>query len=509
MGLIRALEAWDILRARPRYRLWGLVVSAGLAAAVYASARNIVSHEAAGAASMTTLMAAWWLGGVMPMAVTAAVPLVMMPALGLGAVAEVAALYADPLNVLMLGGFLLAFAMEEVDLHARVVRALLAPAWVRASPRRMAFALMVAAACVSAFINNTATMLMMLPTAMLLAKACGDAPRVRSAFVLVTAYACSIGGVGTLVGTAPNAVLAGLAPRVAGVQLGFVTWMAIGVPFVLLALPVAWWVVTHVALPLPSTVETPPERPRQHPWSRSERIVAIAMTSCLTLWLTRSRLDAGDLHWAGWGSWFPSKVDDGYVAIAVVLGLFMLPGERKSSVDRQVVAARHGDDAGEDAFLLSWRRASRAVPWSVLVLMGGGFAMAEAVTTSGLSAALADAIASLGALPPALQVFAISAGIAFLSAFTSNTATTQLALPLLGAGAVAAGVPPLLWMVPAAIAASCDFALAVGTPPNAIAAEAGGVRAADMAYAGVLLNVLCAGVTTLVVLVIGRVVLVH
>ncbi len=509
MGLIRALEAWDIVRARPRYRLWGLVVSAVLAGSVYASARNVVNHPAAGAAAMTTLMAVWWLGGVMPMAVTAAVPLVMMPALGLGSVAEVAGLYADPLNVLMLGGFLLAFAMEEVDLHARVVRALLAPVWVRSSPRRMAFALMVAAACVSAFINNTATMLMMLPTAMLLAKACGDAPRVRSAFVLVTAYACSIGGVATLVGTAPNAVLAGLAPRVGGVQLGFVRWMAIGVPFVVLALPVAWWVVTRVALPLPSPVGTPPERPQQHAWTRSEGIVAVAMASCLTLWLTRSPLDVGGVHWAGWGGWFASKVDDGYVAMAIVLVLFMLPGEPVRSMDRHVIAANHGDDAGEDAFLLSWRRASRAVPWSVLVLMGGGFAMAEAVTGSGLSAALADAIASLGSLPPPLQVFAISAGIAFLSAFTSNTATTQLALPLLGAGAVAAGVPPLLWMVPATIAASCDFALAVGTPPNAIAAEAGGVRAADMAYAGVLLNVLCAGVTTLVVLVIGRVVLVH
>jgi hypothetical protein len=142
--------------------------------------------------------------------------------------------------------------------------------------------------------------------------------------------------------------------------------LAIGVPFVLLALPTAWWVVTHVALPLPHRVANPLERPPHQPWSRSERIVAAAMASCLGLWLTRSPLNLGDVRWAGWGHLFPSRVDDGYVAIAIALVLFMFPGDKVRPLERYAVAGTHGDDASEDAFLLSWRRAARAVPWSVL-----------------------------------------------------------------------------------------------------------------------------------------------
>jgi sodium-dependent dicarboxylate transporter 2/3/5 len=354
---------------------------------------------------------------------------------------------------------------------------------------------------VSAFVNNTAAMLMMLPTAMALASALGADRRMRAAFTLVTAYACSIGGVATLVGTAPNAVLAGLAPRVAGREITFVGWLGVGVPFVLLAVPTAWWMVTRVTLPLPRDHRAPPTPPpHPGPWSFGERAVGVVVGACLLAWLTRSPVDLGAVTLPGWGPHVPGKVDDGFVAIAGALALFLLPGEALRRGSPPPPQDTHGDDADEAAFLLSWRRMARAVPWSVLVLMGGGFAMADAIQRSGLSHQLARSVAHLGDLPPVLQVLGVCVGISFLSAFTSNTATTQVALPLLGAGAVAAGIDPLAWMVPATISASCDFALAVGTPPNAIAAEAGDVTPGEMAAAGVALNVLCALLATAVTL---------
>ncbi len=498
--LLAALAAWDRARTRPRYRLVGTAVCLALGIVAHVAMAGAPAGARA-AAALTVAMSTAWLGGVLPMAVTALTPLVAMPLLGLGSVREAAAPYADPLNVLMLGGFLLAAAMEQVGLHRRVVAAMLAPAWIRATPGRVALGLMAATATVSAFVNNTAAMLMMLPTAMALATALGADRRMRAAFTLVTAYASSIGGVTTLVGTAPNAVLAGLAPRLAGREVTFVGWLGVGVPFVLLAIPTAWWMVTRVALPLPRDHRAPPTPP-QHPgpWSFGETAVGTVVGACLLAWLTRNPVDLGAVTLPGWGPHVPGKVDDGFVAIAGALVLFLLPGEALRRGSPPPPQDTHGDDADEALFLLSWRRMARAVPWSVLVLMGGGFAMADAIQRSGLSVQLAGGVARLGALPPVLQVLGVCVGIAFLSAFTSNTATTQVALPLLGAGAAAAGIDPLAWMVPATISASCDFALAVGTPPNAIAAEAGDVTPGEMATAGVALNVLCAVLATAVVL---------
>ena len=520
--MIALLEHAEAARARPGYRLAGVAVGGLLALAAYTLPWGPdTPHAVRAAAALTVLMATWWLGGVLPMAVTALVPLVALPLLGLADLRDAAAPYADPLNALMLGGFVLAHAMEDVGLHRRVVATLLAPAWVRATPARVALALMGAAALVSAFVNNTAAMLMMLPTAMGLAVAVGNAPRTRSAYALVTAYACSIGGVATLVGTAPNAVLAGLAPRLAGREITFLGWLGVGGTFVVLAIPAAWWVVARWALPLPERAEHPIAAPPRAPWTRDQVAVLSVVGGCLLAWLTRAPVDLGGFTVPGWGPLLTKKVDDSFVAIAGALVLFLLPRANVRNGD-EGEALRRGappppqettppaaptppasDDADEARFLLSWRRASRAIPWSVLVLMGGGFALADCIQDSGLSAQLAGSVATLGTLPPAAQVFAVCVSIAFLSAFTSNTATTQLALPILGAGATAAGIDPLVWMVPATISASCDFSMAVGTPPNAIATEAGEVRPADMFRAGVVLNVLCAAIATAVALTVG------
>ncbi len=497
-GVFGLLHAWDGLRARPGYRVAGVIVGLGLAAGVLAlPAPAGLTPEAQRAGAMTVTMAAWWLGGVLPMAVTALLPLVALPLLGVSSTREAAAPYADPLIFLMLGGMILAHAMEEVGLHRRLVAVLLAPEWVRRSPRRIALALMTAAACVSAFINNTSSMLMMLPIALLLAEGAGGGRRTRAAFTLSTAYACSIGGVATLVGTAPNAVFAGLAASIAGREIRFLDWMLVGVPFVALAIPLAWFVVNFVALPVPVASSRVPPAPVAPPWSEGERSVLVVFGLCFLAWLTRAPVDLGFARVPGWASLLSVKVDDGFVAILASMCLFLLPRRTART------GGGHDDDGDDGNFLLSWRRAARAIPWSALLLLGGGYAMAEAIQSSGLSAWMAGGTSALAALPGPLAAFGICVSVAFLSAFTSNTATTQIALPLLGAGALAAGVNPLVWMIPATISASCDFTLAVGTPPNAIAAEAGDIAPADMAFAGVILNVACAVLAAGVALVIA------
>lgn len=490
-SLSEAVARWDAARSLPLYRLGGVFV--GLSAAlIVLAAPTPEGLPAAGqrVAAVAALMGIWWLGGVLPIAVTALVPLVALPILGITSMKAAAAPFAHPLIFLMLGGFLLSHAMEEVGLHRRVTALLLQPAWVRARPQRVVLALMVAGAALSGLVSNTATTLMMLPIAMQLASLCADDRRTRSGFVLALAYACSIGGVTTLVGTPPNAVLAAMAQEAAGVEISFASWMMVGVPFAVLAVPLAWLVITRVALPLPDSAWSleAPDRPA---WMPGERVVLAVVGLAMVLWLTRKPIAVGAMSLFGWSTLLPegAAVDDAWVAVLAGLLLFLVPGGPPG-------------EGSEARFLLSFRRAEEAIPWSVLLLLGGGFSLAGAISSSGLTAWLAGSVAALGGLPTWGQVGAIALGMTFLTELTSNTATSQICLPLLAAGAAAAGVEPLLWMIPATISASCAFMMPVATAPNAIAAEAGGVAPGDMAFAGVLLNLLCALLTTALALVL-------
>jgi len=413
-------------------------------------------------------MAVWWLAGALPMAVTALVPLVAFPVLGITDVTDAAKPFAHPLNFLMLGGFIMGHAIEEVGLHRRVTASLLIPA-VRERPKFIVLALMVAAAGLSGMVSNTATMVMMLPIAATLAAKVAPGEGGRSAFALALAYACSIGGVSTLIGTPPNAVLAGLSPR----PIAFGQWMLLGVPFVLIALPVAWAVVLKLAMPRMSGVG---EAVEAGPWKRGEPAVVVVTLAALALWLTRRGL--GPIP--AWGT----DLHDAWIAIGAALVLFVLPGEHSGR-------------------LLKWERAERAIPWSVILLLGGGFSLASGIKASGLTAWLAGFMAQLGDLPLPVTVIGLCLGVSFVTELTSNTATTQISLPLLAAGAELAGVDPLLWMVPATISASCAFMMPVATAPNAIACEAGGVSAQMMARCGVLLNGLVALIAAAVVLLLG------
>lgn len=478
------VHRWDQQRSRPGYRLGGVALGLGAAALVLAlPGAEGLSVTGQRTAAVAVLMAIWWLGGVLPMAVTALVPLIAFPLLDIMSIKAAAAPFAHHLIFLMLGGFVIGHATEEVGLHQRLTALLLRPAAVRVSPRRVALAMMVSAAVISGLVSNTATMVMMLPLATALAATTAPGHRTRSTFVLCLAYACSIGGVTTLVGTPPNAVLAGLAAD-AGREISFASWMALGVPFAALSLPLAWWAVTRIALPLPDRFETPLAAPEVPAWRPGERAVLVVVAGALVLWLTRRPLVIGPVDLPGWSAWVPGDVSDAWVAILAAVVLFMLP---RSGPPRS-------DDPADGRFLLSWRRAEAGIPWSVLILLGGGFSLAAAISSSGLTAWLAGGTAALAGLPLWLSVPVLCLAMSFLTELTSNTATTQIALPLLAAGALAADLDPLLWMVPAAVSASCAFMMPVATAPNAIAAEAGGVAPGDMAYAGLVLNLACAGV---------------
>lgn len=471
-----ALVRWDRLTAMPVYRAVGVGLGLfGLGIWLITPTPSALTDAAWRTAGVGTLMALWWVGRVLPMAITGLVPLLAFPILGLVPFRAVAAQYAHPLNLLMLGGLLLGHAVERAGLHHRLVAWVLAPRWVRAGPQRVIYALMVVAAVLSALLSNTATTLMLLPLALGLGRLCAGDRRTASAFVLALAYASSIGGAATLVGTPPNAILAATAP-----ELSFAGWMLIGVPFVCGALPLAAFVITRIAVPMPTRFREPIAPPRIGAWSGAERWVVVVLGLALLGWLTRQDLRLTEaVILPGWASLLPpGYAEDAWVALLAAAVLFLAPVP----------------PGAEGRFLLEPRRVERSVPWSVLLLLGGGFALAHGIEHTGLTRSLAQVtggLASLhgqGGLGPLWVIGVIALIMTGLTELTSNTATTQIVLPILAAGAAAAGVDPMLWMVPATLSASCAFMMPVATAPNAIACEAGGVAPADLAWAGLWLN---------------------
>ncbi|MEQ1569060.1 MAG: SLC13 family permease [Myxococcota bacterium] len=476
MNPLAWIEAWDAAQERPAYRAVGLALGLCVIAAAVATAPPAgLSVEAWRTAGVALAMAGWWIGGVAPTAVTALVPLVAFPVLKVATIEESAAPYADPLIFLMIGGSVLGHAMERVGLHERVVAGMLAPEWLRRGPRRVLLAMMVGGAVISSFVSNTASALMMLPIALLLADRCKVG---RSTFALGVAHAVSIGGVTTLIGTFPNAVFAKMATEQAGRPVGFASWLVVGVPFTVLALPVAWVLLARRSLPAGTELVEAPPVPA---WRPGERFVAAVWAVAAVAWVTRKPIDLGLATIPGWSNalGLGSGVDDAWVAMGAALVLFVAP-------------------AAEGRPVVELRRFEQVMPWGVMFLLGGGFALATRIESTGLAAWMAGPAASLASLPGPVAVLVICAVVTLLSEVTSNTATTQLMLPLLLAGAKSAGVDPMAWMVPATIAASCGFMMPISTPPMAIAAEGGGVRPAEMAVAGFALDLVLVGIAAVV-----------
>ncbi len=424
-------------------------------------------------AAVGVLMATWWVTEAIPIPATALIPLVLFPTLGILPMGEAASPYANPIIFLFLGGFVIALAMERWHLHRRI--ALLVVRAMGVDPPMLVFSFMVATAFLSMWVSNTATAVMMLPIGLSVislvrpADAYGKGRPVDFNFaiglMLGIAYAASIGGLATLIGTPPNALLAGFMLESYGVEIGFAQWMVVGLPLTIATLPLGWAILTKVVYPI-RIKEIPGGRRaiereyrRLGPVSRAEKAVGVVFAATALLWIARPLL-MGVLP----------GLHDTAIAIGAAIALFLIPA---------------GSGRG---FLMDWRSAEK-LPWDVLILFGGGLSLAEAIRTSGLAEYIGGAVAGLG-LPPVLMVIAITAVIIFLTELTSNTATAAAFLPLVASIAVGLGENPLLLAVPAALGASCAFMMPVATPPNAIVFGSGYVTIPQMARAGWWLNLI-------------------
>ncbi len=451
-------------------------------------------------------MAAWWLGEVVEIAVVALIPLAAFPLLGIEKAQAAAQAYADQNIFLFMGGLLLATAMQRWGLHRRMAVHILY--LLGAKPRRLILGFMAASAFLSMWISNTATAVMMLPIAIsVVLYVTGKGPEemrahrgeernFSTALMLGVAYAAGIGGLATLVGTPPNIVLVGQLERLfpGAPEITFARWMALGLPLTALFLPAVWFYLCWIAFPMrtlgagKSRAFLKKEKDGLGAMGRGEKATLAAFLTAAFLWMTRRPLDLGGFRIPGWSDLLPwaDFIKDSTVAMTVSLALFFVP------VTEQ----------GERTHVLDWQSALK-IPWGILILLGGGFALASGFRTTGLSAWFARCLGGLHGLPPVAMVLAVCVLMMLLTELTSNTATAAVMLPVLAATAVEIHVHPFLLMIPATLSASCAFMLPVATPPNAIMFGSGYLDIPTMAKTGIVVNLLGALLITLLLFTVG------
>ncbi|MBC6428767.1 MAG: SLC13/DASS family transporter [Cellvibrionales bacterium] len=416
--------------------------------------------------AITLLTAIWWVTEALPIPATSLVPLVGLPLVGVLDQREAAGALGSHLILLLMGGLMLAKGLEKAGLHRRLSLHALRLTGGRGG-RRLVLAFMLAGAGLSMWISNTAACLVLLPIALAVIKQL-DEPRTGAALILGIAFACNLGGVGTLVGTPPNLVFAGVYEEFSGAEYGFARWLGLGLPTVVLGLPLIWlWLTRGLA------AGRRVELPSAGSWTIAERRALVVFGLIVLLWVLRLEPAGGWARWTG-----IELAGDSTVALFGVVLMFLLPD-------------------GKGGRLLDWQAASD-IPWGMLLLFAGGLCIAKGFAASGTSAWLGAGLSGTATLHPLLVILAICLAVTFLTEITSNTATTSLLMPILAAGAVAAGLPMELLMVPAAMSASCAFMLPVATAPNAIAYGSGQVSVGYMARQGLVLNLLMAGVIALV-----------
>jgi sodium-dependent dicarboxylate transporter 2/3/5 len=444
-------------------------------------------------AALAVWMAVWWLTEALPLAGTALLPVVVLPLAGVSTMVQVTAPYASPLIFLFLGGFILGLAIQRFGLHRRIALQILL--WVGSSPRRLIGGFMLASAALSMWISNTATAIMMLPigvsvlSTLKVNRSRGEAGnRCRSsgpetdsfstALVLGIAYACSIGGIGTLIGTPPNLVLAAFLRSQYDIDLGMVEWLAIGLPLVAVLLPLTWLYLTRVAFRIPDTPLPygrdiiKGELAKLGPIKGGERVVLLVFVATAAAWILRPQIVA----WSGLGN-----LSDATIAILAALLLFVIPvGEspRRSAMDWATV---------------------KQLPWDILILFGGGLSLAGAIATTGVDAFIGSGFAHFAGISPYLLILGVTGVVILLTEITSNTAVTTTLMPVLAATAIATGAPPGMLLTAATLAASCAFMLPVATPPNAVVFASGHLDIGQMARAGLALNVVAALIISLIV----------
>ena len=455
---------------------------------------------------MAILMASWWIGEALPIPCTALLPLVLFPIFGVLPASEVSKDYGNQNIFLFMGGIFMAMAMQRWSLHRRIALTIMTR--VPRKPAAIVAGFMVATAGISMWISDTATVMLMMPIGVavimqvegLSADEEPSPSEFGAALMLGIAYSGVIGGIGTLVGTPPNLVFAGtyetLVPN--GQTIGFARWMIVGTSVTVLMLPLTWFYLTRFAFKLNSGDEgemldleiLKSEKEKLGPMKTGEKISFAVFLSAAALWLTRGEFHNGKMASPGWGGLLenPEMVSDSTVSIAAALLLFVLRAKNPN-----------GEGVGP---VLDWDWAKR-IPWRVLLLFGGGFALAHAFQTSGLSEWVGTRITFLSSLPPVAMIAVVCFLMTFMTEVTSNTATTTVLMPVLATAAQSMGIDPLLLMMPAAMSASCAFMLPVATPGNAIVFGSGFLSLKQMARAGFVLNIIGCIIITIVMVVVA------
>lgn len=454
-------------------------------------------------AAVAILMATWWITEAIPLAATSLLPMILYPLLGILSGRETAPTYVNSVIFLFLGGFMIAMAMERWNLHKRIALWIIRVTGTGSC--RIVLGFMVAAAFLSMWISNTAAAIMMVPMGLAITHQMEeefDQKRTHGfavALMLAIAYGCSIGGMATLVGTPPNLALVRIfeitfpnAPPIT-----FAQWMMIGIPLTVSLLGLSWAVLTKVFFrdldQLKADRGLIENQYRElGPASFEEKAVLSVAAVTALLWIFRRELELGFVTLPGWSCLlpYPGLLDDGSVALAMSLLLFLLPTRSRGASTATLMSAAE----------------MKLLPWHIVLLFGGGFALAKGFQVTGLSTHVGSQLTGLAGIHPLVLTAAICIMLTFLTELTSNTATAQMILPILASMALTMRVHPLLFMVPATLSASCAFMMPVATPPNAIVFGSGRIKVAEMAKVGVVLNLVGVVVITSIVYLLARVV---
>ncbi len=510
----------------PRARAIGFWLGAGCFLLLLAFPIDPGNLPASRLAAVASLMAIWWVSNALPLFATAILPLVLFPLLGIMSGNDVAPVYFNSTIVLFLGGFMIALTMERWNLHKRIALGIIHA--VGGGPPRIILGFMVAAAFLSMWISNTATAVMMVPIGLAMVLQVEETAGARQsrtftiALMLGIAYGCSMGGLTTLVGTPPNLsfqrIFQIIFPEAPPIDFG--TWIVLGLPIGVTMLAVAWLLLTQVLYrPSPEirierdVLER--ERAGLGPISFEERSVATVFAMTALLWVFRRDLELGFATVPGWSNLlpFPGMIDDGTVAIAMASVLFFIPTRNRAPRDAGVKAP---DATSRWRALIRWATrfgtANRVMgaeviprlPWNIVLLFGGGFALAAGFQGTGLANIIGNQFQGLGGLPDFVVILLVCLTLTFLTELTSNLATTEMILPILASVAVLTGMNPLMLMVPATLSASCAFMMPVATPPNAIVFGSDRISVGEMARAGIFLNLIGALVIATLVLTLGE-----
>lgn len=427
--------------------------------------------------AITAWMAVWWALEAVPVPATSLLPLILFPLLKISDIQDAAAPFAHPIIFLLLGGFIAAMALERWDLHKRIALNIITR--VGDHPAALLAGFMAASAFLSMWISNTATTLMMVPIALSVSKNLLEDKFHQHSFTIALLLGCawsaSIGGVGTIIGTPPNAFVVSFMQQ-NGLQISFLQWMMLGVPVVIALVPVAWWLLSKVLFKFDAKelsggqAHIAEDLAKLGPMSSAEKRVALVFLAMAAAWI--GLIELKNLPGL-------SGLSNSLIAVAGALLMFVIPAGGKHR-----------------AFLLDWNSAVK-IPWGVLLLFGGGLSLAAAVKKTGLALWLGDSLAAFTQVQLIVLIAGVVLMVIFLTELTSNTATTATLVPVLAALAVSAGLDPLLLAAPTAMAASCAFMLPVATAPNAVIFSSGQIRIAQMVKAGFWLNLLATGVISL------------